>query len=732
LPAAYGTNFPISDDPAGWGPNVTAMGWEGNWWPTFEYASGAFFARGVSTSTYKIAYGTLPDHAPSAGTTICGAMYSFGVATAGGSPAPGSIQWTMADGYLPAFTTAFTRNQVQISITNFEDKVSVGGQAFGLVYSRVTVTNNGSGAATVDPAPSAGLVALTHNATTVAASQSVRHDYVVAVDDFGSGQPLPTGSALSSAALTYDQAYAHMSAYWEDRLSSIPTFVLPDVAIPNSNLTNPAAQLSNAFRANFVYTRIVQVGKAPFSGANNYAWLLNHDLPGMLANRFSLGDFQDAQNLMLAGRASEVIAGSFPSYGANYYFDGWWKTPWPWAIYLAKTGDTAFAKRYFDDTGSGFGDNLQSLMHQIPAHTGASGYLAASNDNDSQGTWLFDDYSAIVGLAAYKYIATQIGNAGEATWADGQIGALVGATNGGLKTNQQGNHFSYLPCEVNVPMSGDRCGNNGADANWASAAFYGQNAWDSFLLGANLAGIMGDPSQTDALYDYGYSTLLAGNPPFPSAGGYPGYSTADNTGYAQGGLFGTKYRALPLTSYAWQIATTTGGPYAWWEANKVGPSASNPWAGSHAPPQFGACPYAWPLAGQSLALLDSIAAEGLAAAPSASSFAYERPLYIGRGIPDVWLASGQVISASNLTSAFDMTTCRRSTYAVTIRVGSSTPRAVTVELCGELPGGPVRIELPIFNSVGVSAVTSGGSYDASTQTVSVTPGATTVVIQLAK
>jgi hypothetical protein len=732
LPAAYGTNFPIADDPAGWGPNVTAMGWEGNWWPTFEYASGAFFARGVGASTYKIAYGTLPDHAPSAGTTICGAMYSFGVTTAGGSPASGSIQWTMADGYLPAFTTAFTRNQVAISITDFEDKVSIGGHAFGLVYSRVAVTNNGTAPATIDPAPSAGLVGLTSNATTVAAGQSVHHDYVVAVDDFGSGQPLPTGSTLSSSAPTFDQAYAQMSAYWQDRLSSIPTFVLPDVAIPNANLTSPGTQLENAFRANFIYTRIVQVGKAPFSGANNYAWLLNHDLPGMLANRFSLGDFQDAQNLLLAGRASEVIAGTFPSYGANYYLDGWWKTPWPWAIYLAKTGDTAFVKRYFNDTGGGYGDSLLSLMHQIPSHTTAGGYLAASNDNDSQGTWLFDDYSAIVGLAAYKYIASQIGNTGEATWADGQLAALVTATNGGLKTNQQGNHFSYLPCEVNAPMSGDRCGNNGADANWASAAFYGQNAWDSFLLGANLTGIVGDPTQTDGLYDYGFNTLLAGNPPFPSAGGYPGYSTADNTGYAQGGLFGNKYRALALTSYAWQIGTTTGGPYAWWEANKVGPSASDPWAGSHPPPHFGACPYAWPMAGQSLALLDSIAAEALSPTPSGGSFAYERPLYIGRGIPDAWLVSGQSISASNLTSAFDMSSCRRSTYAVTIRVGSGAPRAITIELCGTLPGGPVRVELPIFDSVGVSAVTSGGSYDASTKTVTVTPGATTVVIQLAK
>ena len=44
-------------------------------------------------------------------------------------------------------------------------------------------------------------------------------------------------------------------------------------------------------------------------------------------------------------------------------------------------------------------------------------------------------------------------------------------------------------------------------------------------------------------------------------------------------------------------------------------------------------------------------------------------------------------------------------------------------LSGSVPGG-VQIQLPIFLSVGVSSV-SGGSYDATTHTVTATSGATT-------
>ena len=75
------------------------------------------------------------------------------------------------------------------------------------------------------------------------------------------------------------------------------------------------------------------------------------------------------------------------------------------------------------------------------------------------------------------------------------------------------------------------------------------------------------------------------------------------------------------------------------------------WAGNHAPVEFGACPYAWPMAGQTLALLRSMVAEGLAATASGGTFVFTRPVYVGRGIPDAWVAAGQTLAVSNLTSS---------------------------------------------------------------------------------
>jgi hypothetical protein len=722
LPRDYGTNFPVPQDPNGFGfANQSVIGWEGNFYAPISYLSGAYFARGV------------PDQYKQGGTTYCGEMYQFNVYNyglpAGQAPAPGSVQWRMAGGYLPALTTSFTRNDVAVSITDFADRQMVDGAPVELVYTRVHVTNHGSSAADVPAGQSGpGLIALNQAPDSVPAGRSVNHDFVAAVDSFGL-TALPSQADVTAHASSYDHAFAHMAGFWNGRLSVTPKLSLPNVSLPNTNnLSHPGDALDNAYKAAYVYTRIVEVGKSPFSGANNYDWLLNHDLPGILANRFQLGDFTDAQNLLLVGRISEDP--SFNEVGANWYWDGPWRTPVAWADYLEGSNDTAFVSKYFHDDATGpsqWGPSLFTLMHtdfeaQLNATTG---YLKRSFDNDSGGTWLFDDETALAGLSAYEYIATRIGNTDEAQWAAGAYTSLLNATNAGLAANEKANGFSFLPCEVNQPITADRC-STANDANWASQVLWGENTWDIFLAGGQLNGILGDPSQVDNLYQLGFARLQ-GSVPFPSFGAYSGYSVALNTGYSAAALAGNQYRDLPITSYAWQIATTTGGPNAWWEANGSPPDPNNPWAGSHAAPQFGAVPYVWPMAGQTQTLLQSLVAQGLV---KDSSGAFHTALYVGRGVPDAWITPGQHIDVGNLTTSYNVGTGRRQTYGVRIDTsGHHGDRTVDVSLTGHVPGNDVQIQLPVLASAGVQRV-QGGSFNATTHTVTLAPGHHEAQIQL--
>jgi Ricin-type beta-trefoil lectin domain len=723
LPRAYGTNFPTPSDPNGQGfPNQTTIGWDGNYWPVFEYLSGSFFARGV-VNTYT-----------QNGTSYCGAMYSFSAYDYGGAPGPQSVRWAQGSGYLPAMTTTRTVGSVVIAITDFADKVTIGGNPFLLVYARVAVTDNGSSAVQVPPGGTGpNLIRLTSTSLdTVQPGQTNNSDFVVAVDNFGTGVALPAGSALSGGAPSFDTAYSQMASYWNGRLAETASFSLPNVSLPNTgNLTSPGTALSNAFKAGTIYNLMMQVGENEFSAANNYAWLLNHDVPGELQAKFDSGDFHDAQNLLLTARISE--SPSFNEVGANWYWDGVWKTLGTWADYLRLTGDTAFVSQFFHDDASGsspWGPSLYTMMRTLyPSQLASDGTLVSNDDNDSQGRWLFSNFSALEALAAYKYIATRIGQTSEAQWADGAYTSLLGALNTLVGNNESANGFSYLPCTVNQPNSANRCGTYN-DANWASPGWVGQNQWSTMLMGGTLTGLIGDPGQIDRMYQWGFGRLAANGLPYPTFGAFTGYSTAYNTSYSNDGLYSNNYRDLPITSYAWQVQTTTGGPNAWWEANGSGPSASNPWIGNHAPPEFGACPYGWPISGQQLGLLQSVAATGLSAAGT-GPYTYTQPLYIGRGIPNTWITAGQTIAVSNLTSAYNVSLGSRSTFGVSIAVTQpAATRVVTVTITGTPPNGPVSIQLPVFLTTGVTAV-SGGSYNSATHTVTAAAGASQVTITLA-
>ncbi|MGH9920520.1 MAG: hypothetical protein ACRD6W_16825, partial [Nitrososphaerales archaeon] len=93
--------------------------------------------------------------------------------------------------------------------------------------------------------------------------------------------------------------------------------------------------------------------------------------------------------------------------------DGIWTYSVPWAVYLMKTGDVGFVKQNFDSGGpmGSSQPNIEETAHEIAAdRTGPSGIMEATDDIDTQGFWTIDDYEALLGLAAYRYLTSSVGN----------------------------------------------------------------------------------------------------------------------------------------------------------------------------------------------------------------------------------------------------------------------------------------------------------------------------------
>ena len=649
---------PAADAFTGADGTASEIGWEGNQQGVVTCLGGVFF---IQDGIYQ--------------------NYGFGIYD--GAP----TTWTDFDGYLPAQITSFSRDNARVSITEFADQVVRGGDAFVAVYSRVAVTNPTDHVVTANPEASPGLVPLDAAPDAVAPHTSVDHDYVIAADRFGGTYPWPSAAALADAG-TFDQHFAHMAYFWSGQLAAITGISVPD------------RSLEDAYRSGFIYTQIARSGNELHDGVNGYEAEYNHDVIGILSNLFNQGYFTDAHALLLEAR------NAMEAPGQGFYDDGVWTYSVPWAIYLMKTGDLAFVKENFDSQGplGAAQPSIEDTAHAIAAgRTSPTGIMAATDDIDTQGYWTTDDYSALIGLAAYRYVAQRVGDASEAAWATQQYASLLSATNKTLDATIARYHLDYVPCSILRPNTANRC-KDPEDANWMSPL--GGWAWDGSLFATTVNG----PGATmiDATYDYGFARLMGKLPP-GTFGGFPGdyYSTGYNAGYGTAGLASVHHRDQGILSYEFMMANSQSGPYSWWDSSSA-PSTHTPWLGRHPATGQGAAPHAWGMSQANGVLLASLVAQRTDGA-----------LVVGRGVPAQWLGDGPRISVTN----FPTTDGRR----LSLRISSS-GRSVSLTLRGQPPSGPVLFQLPSF--IDNIATTSAGRVDQGTGTVTLSPDTTSVTVQL--
>jgi hypothetical protein len=600
------------------------------------------------------------------------------------------VTWSDAGGYLPAQVTTFHDQGATVSITEFADRIVVGEDPFVAVYSRVHVANPTGHTVTADPHASPSLVPLDVAPDAVPPHHAVDHDFVVLSDRFGSASPWPSGRTLATAG-GFDQHFAHMRAFWNAQLGAIA-----QISVPN-------AQLVNAYKSGFITTQITRSGEALDTGVNGYESEYSHDVIGILTNLFTQGYYTDAHALLTEARDAIGSQGQ--------YVDGLWTYAVPWAVYLLKTGDRAFVAQNFASEGpAGASEpSIEDAAHAIAAdRTGPMGTMEATNDIDTQGSWTTDDYESLLGLAAYGYVATAIGNTAEAAWAEAQYGSLLAATNSVLGQTISRDGLDYLPCSLLQPNTANRC-NNPKDANWTSPFGFGSWAWEGSLLGAPLRG----PGLTliDATYSYGFDRLRGLLPP-DTTGGFPTdyyYSSAYNAATGAAGLASMGHRDQGIRNYIFMLANSQSGPLSWWESSGA-PDPRSPWVGRHPSAGQGSSPHAWGMAGANKVLLDSLVAQETGGG-----------LIVGRGVPPEWLRRGVPISVTN----FPTSAGRRAGLTI-ICSGTS----VTLSLFGAAATGPVLFQLPSFIRNIASA--SSGTVDQATGTVTLKPAVRHATVTLRK
>jgi hypothetical protein len=440
-----------------------------------------------------------------------------------------------------------------------------------------------------------------------------------------------------------------MRAYWNGQLGQL-------VQIRRL----PGRQLIDAYKAGFIYTQITRAGTHLKTGVNGYDKEYSHDVVGILANMLTQGFSTDgtvtAVDLLL--RLRDVVGTQ------AQYDDGIWKYSWPWAIYLQKTGDI-----------------------------------------DANGYWTIDDYSALMGLASYRWLAQRLGDTAEYNWATGEYNSLLDAVNHTLDNTISTYGLDYLPCSMIAPNDNNRC-SNPKDANWAAPFLFGRWAWDGYLFDAPISGPGHD--LIDATYDYGFGRLQGILPPNTYGGyGTTDYSTGYNAGYGEWGLASNQHRDQGILGYQFMIANTQSGPYCWWESVQA-PDPTSAWIGSHPTAGAGASPHGWGAADANLVLLDSLIAER-----------GDGSLIIGRGVPNPWVSDNNPIALANVP----VTGGHRMGLNIT-----TSGAQVTLTLSGSSPAGPVLFQLPAF--VNNIASSTAGAIDEASGTVTLPATARTVTVTI--
>lgn len=556
----------------------------------------------------------------------------------------------------------------------------------------MTVTNQSEEERSL-PRVSADLIPLNEEAKNVkkiGAGAVVVRDYAIGADRFGGTYDYPESDKIAAQG-GYDENYATMKQYWNDRLAPLTELNLPD------------EQLVNAYKAGFIYTLIIRDdvnGKKELHvGENGYDIMYDHDTIGIVASLLTEGDFTYAKEY-LATLPAQL-----------QYDDAKWKYSWPYALYLSKTGDYDFIREKFD--------TIKKHTHNVETDRidDGEGIIKKTNAIDSNGYWLIDNWAALAGLTTYQYLCDEMHDKygeelyqTESQWAQEEYDSLLAVVEKTQKAMRDTYDYPYLSIDMNVPTE-DSARGDVRDGNWASMFLFGRWGWDGYLFGAEQEGseMIG---LIDDTYAHGFERREEVSDTIYNFGGYPHgyYSSAYNAGYGSTALRGEEYRDAGIKAYQFMIQNAMSGPFGWWEGVDY-QSDDSPWDVAHAKGGGGSCQHMWGQSTASKVLIDALIAEKI-----------NDKIIIGRGVPKEWITANQTFSVSNHV----VEQGKKVGYAVQT---SPDGKEVTITFTGDQTTIPFSVELINFKN-NIASVSGNFEFDQEAGIVTVPAGTKSVTVTL--
>jgi hypothetical protein len=566
-----------------------------------------------------------------------------------------TIKWSLAENYLPAPTSVWEKDHVEMKIQHFgrrllHDKANV-------IYSRVEVRNlddkpqkvklllNGTNISERAFETGGSLMKkennhLLYEEKMLKGGEALTYDFVFPANGIASIEEI-----LNEGG--YDWNYRMMKNEIDEKMSGLTMPVsLPDErfvylwksSMPymwNALVRTPADLQQRADGGNV-------------AGFPQYDRTFNHDIPNMAIQYTMEGNWELARHIM-TGDSFKTLSKGRPE--GNKYNDAGPKFITAMAQYLQLSGDREFFTEELLATITSCAHSVSGMreaqMDESLKGVGAYGLIEKGGTLDNGGNFLLvDNFAALHGFQAYQYICDQFGMMEEKEWAAETAADLNQCLNDVLENSMKEMgvdwYFAYFNFDINeLSIKGP--------GNWLGTSLMMSSfPWNAWLKGFEHGGTWKDH------FDRSVEHWA-----FPAGSVY-------NAGMAMPLLYSDKYRTYSVKSIEWLLEMQSV-PYNWGESFRIFRE------GDWTRPTIGLETWGLGFIRQCmLQLCVSVRTDGT--------------IILGRGISDEWLNTGKAIAWRNVR----INNNKKIDFSI-----QRTGKEIKVHLKGDKTEGSVLVDIPM-------------------------------------
>ncbi len=494
-----------------------------------------------------------------------------------------------------------------------------------------------------------------------------------------------TGEAVDPAHpekySTYEEAYRRLAKKANDHIAGLAH----PVKLPNQGLVDMYKSIQVRLW-NYVVEENGQVEIRSNTGnparIQTYDQIFPHDVPNFVDQFFREGDYELALQI-LESDSYRSTNSTDPEYfdGLNQ-LDAVGKFMLPYAQYLQNTGNKAYFTKELRAFLRLAAENIvHCRVYGEPEHDGLIRKGEDFENWSDDGDYLIsDNWAALHGLQAYKYIMETLEDEKEAAWAREQIVSLNDAVNRALEISmkRKGTDF-YMGAFDDVAFQ-----------RYIAGSFYSWVAysgalstfpWNAYLQGYAEGGLWKD--KLDASLDWVMAQKRLRQIPEGSWGAWWGQVTYGSVYNCSAGLeclASEKYRTEALKNAEF-LYENQCAPFVWSEAFEK--KGEGQWCGMYMPQVSYGNYEGWG---------DSFTKQAILQA--CISVKTDGTVIIGRGIPDEWLTDGKEISWAHVNV----------NNGKTIDFSLKTEgKQIHLTLSGDTPEKDILLDLPLFRHVKIQA-----------------------------